>query len=270
MGAYVPPPFEESLARFYQALAFLHLEQEENAAATLYYLENHAAQNPLTTYLLATLLQRRGDSNASVLFSRLQIDPPQGNVLLVHHRGTAPQKKTELSPVSIVSAALVETLLQTTDLKPAISSLTGIPIPVLQTIPRPTSLLSLDRKSQTPTLSFDIDTAAEEYLDQEMPWITARAAARLLVRRGLVASTKEKAQPFIDFAMLISNLATRADTRSWAMLPSCIDLYHLDLQPGLHQVQIGKQNVAVTVKETGLTILEIFQPNKLFTLKENI
>jgi len=205
-----------------------------------------------------------------VLFSRLQIDPPKGTVLLVHHRGMAPQKKTELAPVSIVSAALVETLLQTTNLKPAISSLTGIPIPVLQTIPRPTSILSLDRKSQAPTVSFDIDTAAEKHLDQELPWTAARAAARLLVRRGLVASTKEKAQPFVDFAMLISNIATRADTRSWAMLPSCIDLYHLDLEPGIHQVQVGKQSINVAVKENGLTILEIFQPSsdKLFTLKE--
>jgi len=260
IAAYVPPPFEESLARFYQALAFLHLGQEDSAAATLYYLENHAEQNPMTTYLLAMLFQRRADSNARVLFSRLQIDPPKGNVLLVHHRGIAPQKKSEIAPVSIVSAALVETILQTTDLKPAISSLAGIPIPALQTTPRPTSILTIDRLSQAPTVSFDIDAAAEDHLDHEMPWTAARAAARLLVRRGLVASTKEKAQPFVDFAMLISNLVTQADTRSCTMLPSCIDLYHLNLEPGVHQVQAGKQSVTVTVKENDLTVLEIFQP----------
>jgi hypothetical protein len=270
IAAYVPPPFEESLARLYQALAFLHLGQEDNAAATLYYLENHAEQNPLTTYLLATLFQRRGDSNARVLYSRLNIEAPKGNVLLVHHRGVAPQKKTKIAPVSIVSAALVETLLAMNDVKPALSTLAGVPIPVLKNSTRPTTILKVDNRSQPPAVSFDIDTAAEEHLDKEMPWTAARAAARLLIRRGLVATTKEKAQPFVDFAMLISNIATQADTRSWTLLPSCIDLYHLDLEPGLHQVQVGKQTISFTVKEKDLTIVEIFQPtsDKLFTPKE--
>ena len=270
IAAYVPPPFEQNLARFYQALAFLHQGDEENAAATLYYLENHSEQNPLTTYLLATLFQRRGDSNARVLFSRLKIDVPTGNVLLIHHRGTSPQKKTEIAPMSIVSAAYVEKLLQIKDIKPALSSLTGVPIPALVSTPRPTSILKIDRQSYPSLVSFDIAQAAEDHLDQEMPWTAARAAARLILRRGVVASTKEKAQPFVDFAMLISNIATQADTRSWAMLPSCIDLYQLDLEPGTHLIQVGKQNVTVTVKPKDLTIVEIFQPasDKLFTHKE--
>jgi hypothetical protein len=268
-AAYVPPPFEECLARFYQALAFLHQGQEDNAAATLYYLENHDQQNPLTTYLLATLFQRRGDiSNARVLYSRLKIEPPKGTVLLVHHRGVAPHKKTEIAPISIVSAALVETILQKKDIKPALSTLAGVPIPVLVDKGRLPSLLKVDNHFSL--VSFDIAQAAEDHLDQELPWIAARAAARLLIRRGLVASTKEKAQPIIDFAMFVSNLATQADTRCWTTLPSCIDLYHLDLEPGSHQVQVGKYTVTMTVKEKELTVIEIFHPSsdKLFTPKE--
>jgi hypothetical protein len=47
-GAYVPPLFEETLARFYQALALLHQGEEDNAAASVYYLENHLdAAHPL-------------------------------------------------------------------------------------------------------------------------------------------------------------------------------------------------------------------------------
>jgi hypothetical protein len=271
LAAYVPPPFEECLARFYQALSFLHQGQEDNAAATIYYLENHDAQNPLTTYLLAALFQRRGDiSNARVLYSRLKIEPPKGNVLLVHHRGVAPQKNTEIAPISIVSAALVETILEKNDIKPALSTLAGVPIPVLIDKGRPTSILKVNNRSQPPIVSFDIAQAAEDHLDKEMPWTAARAAARLLIRRGLVASTKEKAQPIVDFAMFVSNLATQADTRCWTTLPSCIDLYHLDLKPGLHQVQVGKQTLSITVKEKELTIIELFQPSsdKLFTPKE--
>ena len=273
IAAYVPPPFEESLARFYQALAFLHQGQEDNAAATVYYLESHSGQNPLTTYLLATLFQRRGDiSNARVLYSRLKLDAPAGNVLLVHHRGMAPQKRTEIAKSSMVSAAILETILQIKDVKPALSTLTGIPIPALVNKVRPTSILKIDHHSQSPTISYDIAKAAEAQLDQDMPWTAARSAARLLIRRGLVASTKENYQPLMDIAMLISNLATQADTRSWTLLPSCIDLYHLNLDPGPHQVQIGKQKVAINIKPKGLTIIEIFQPSSdnIFTPKENL
>ncbi len=271
IAAYVPPPFEESLARFYLALVFLHQRQEDNAAATIYYLENYSQQNPLTTYLLATLFQRRGDaSNARVLYSRLQMEPPKGNILLVHHRGVAPQKRTEMAKTSIVSAAILETILQIKDVKPALSTLTGIPIPVLFNTVRPPSILKVDHHSQSPIISYDIAKAARAHLDQEMPWTAARAAARLLIRRGLVAATKKDYQPLMDIAMLISNIATQADTRSWTMLPSCIDLYHLNLEPGQHQVQVGKQTVTFTVKPKDLTIVEIFQPssNNLFTLKE--
>ncbi|MBS0649240.1 MAG: hypothetical protein JSS10_08470 [Verrucomicrobia bacterium] len=265
IGAYVPPPFEQALARFYQALSFLHQGQENNAAATVYYLENHLHpkdQNPLTSFLLATLLQKRGDcSNARILYSRLKIEPPRGNVLLVHHRGIAPHKKSEMAAPSILSAALLEKILQMNDVQPALSTLTGVPIPVLYHPTRPPQTLKIDHKLHQPALIYDISQAAENHLEAEMPWTAARAAARMLLRRGVVASTKKDYQPLADIAMLISNIATQADTRSWAMLPSCIDLYHLDLQPGQHQIQVGRQTYTITIQPKELNIVEIFQPS---------
>lgn len=264
IGAYVPPVFEHSLARFYQALSFLHQGQEENAAATVHYLENHlspADQNPLTSYLLAALFQRRGDaSNAKILCSRLQVQPPEGNVLLIHHRGAAPQKKSHMAPSSIVSAFLLEQMLQTAHVRPSLSTLTGVPVPVLVNTTRPTGTLRIDHQLRQPTLIYDVAHAAETHLEKEMPWTAARAAARILLRRGVVASTKKDYQPLVDIAMLISNAATQADIRSWAMLPSCIDLYHLDLEPGEHQVQVGRQCHTIKIQPKGLTLVEIFQP----------
>jgi tetratricopeptide (TPR) repeat protein len=332
LGAYVPPHFEESLARFYQALAFLHTGQEDNAAATLHYLENHVKQddqNPLTTYLLAALFERRGDSsNARVLCNRLHVDTPKGNVLIIHHRGTAPHLKSETSSVSIVSAALLEEILHVSDVKPALSTLVGIPVPVLAHSTTPNAALKIQNQLASPKsslnnkipdwasakapaielsekgvvlpqyypfsnnlnpgalappnrgfycltspkLTFDIARAAEAHLDKEMPWTAARAAARILIRRGAVASTKEKFQPIVDVAMFISNITTKADTRSWAMLPSCIDLYHLDLEPGKHNIQAGRQNLSMIVKPHDLTIVEIFQPTSenIFITKETL
>jgi hypothetical protein len=274
LGAYVPPPFEESLARFYQALAFLHTGQEDNAAATVHYLENHVkldAQNPLTTYLLAALFERRGDSsNARVLCNRLHVDTPKGNVLIIHHRGAAPHLKSEISSASIVSAVILEEILNVNDVKPALLTLAGIPISVLSHSTRPNAFLKIQDQLCSPKLTFDIARAAEAHLDKEMPWTAARAAARILIRRGAVASTKEKFQPIVDIAMFISNIVTKADTRSWAMLPSCIDLYHLNLEPGKHKIQAGRQNLTIIVKPQDLTIVEIFQPTSenIFITKE--
>jgi uncharacterized protein len=273
LGAYIPPPFEGALARFYQALAFLHQGQEDNAAATLHYLENHQAeQNPLTAYLLATMLQRRGDSsNARVLLARLNLEESPGNVLIVHHRGTAPRKRSETAPISVVSAALVETVLAIEDARPALSTLVGVPVPVLSYPVSFSSGLRLDHRICKPTLSFNVAEAAQASLDKEMPGIAARAAARLLLRRGAVAAVEEESQPLMDIAMFISNAATRADTRTWAMLPSAIDLYHLNLEPGEHRIQIGSGQLDFNVTSKELALIEIFQPasdNLHFITKE--
>ncbi len=265
LGAYVPPPFEVSLARFYQALAFLHQNDEDSAAATLYYLENHLApseQNPLASYLLATLFQRRGDvSNARILYSRVKTPETAPTVLVIHHRGQAPLKSSQMAPVSMVSAALVEKLLDSQNIRPALSTLTGIPIPHLESgfIPH-SSLLMVNNKRHLPSLSYDIRQAASTSLKKEMPLIAARAAARLLIRRGLVASTHKNYQPLMDAAMLISNLTTEADTRSWASLPAHIDLYALDLPPGEHLLRLGKHEKRVTVSSKNLVVVEVFQP----------
>lgn len=265
VGAYVPPPFEKSLARFYQALAFLHKSDEESAAATLSYLENHLPaeeQNPLVSYLLAQLLRRRGDvSNHQILLSRLKIKESSPSVIVIHHRGQAPLKFSQIAPVSQVSVALLEQLLSTQNIRPALSTLVGIPVPALKKplIPKPAPLL-LNHQLKIPTISYNVAEAAGSQLDQEMPLISARAAARLLIRRGLVASTK-KHHSFVDAAMLFSNFFTQADTRSWALLPASIDLYALDLTPGEHVIHLGDHKTRIQVPLKKLVVLEIFQPN---------
>lgn len=264
IGAYVPPPFEQQLTRFYQALAFLHRSEEDNATATLYYLENHSTdRNPLTTYLLATLLNRRGDhSNARILLSRLEKESSHGNALLVHHRGKIPLKKSTIAPASIVSAAMLEQMLAGTKIKPSISTLAGVPIPALESYHTlPSGTVQINGQRNKPTVSFNISEAAEAHLDKEMPFIATRAAARILLRRGVVASTKKDASPLVDLTMFISNIVTQADTRSWAMLPASIDLYHLQLEPGEHSVQIGLQNATFTVMPKQLSVIEIFEPS---------
>jgi hypothetical protein len=262
LGAYVPPPFEVALARFYQALSWLHLDEEGNAAATLLYLENREGQNPLTTYLLATLLERRGDfSNARILYSRLSQTSASPTLLMVHHRGKAPTKLSKTAPASIVSCALVEKLLQTQNIRPALSSLRGIPVPALSSHHRPKPApIFVNSQRVAPTLTYDVAQAAQQAVDDEMPTLAAKAAARMLLRRGVVAATKREYQPLADVAMLISNLATEADTRSWASLPACIDVYAVNLPLGEHLLQVDNQEVIISIGPKKIVVVEIFQP----------
>jgi len=252
VGPYIPSPFEIELSRIYEALAFLHQGDESNAAATLLYLENHNYRNPLATYLLAALFDRRGDhSNARVLQTRLNIPSNHGNVILVYHLGKVPVKKSEVAPTSVVSGALLESILAAYKVEPALSTLSGVPVPVLEDF----KAIYLPYK---PVLRYDIAQAAHEHLDKEMPFIATRAAARLLIRRAAVASVKKEAHELMDIGMLIANAVTKADTRSWNMLPAAIELHHLSLPPG----QQTFNNMTFDVKEKGLTIVNIFQPNK--------
>jgi hypothetical protein len=252
IGPYVPPSFEIELARVYEALAFLHQGDESNAAATLLYLENHNYKNPLATYLLATLFDRRGDhSNARILQSRLGVAQNQGNVLVVYHLGKAPIKKSEIAPTSIVSGALLESLLAAYEVEPALSTLAGVPVPVLEDFKTVHSF-------STPLIHYNITKAAHEHLEKELPLIATRAAARLLIRRAAVASVKKEAHQLMDIGMLIANTVTQADTRSWNMLPATIELHHISLPPGKQTID----NITFNVKEQGLTVVEIFKPHK--------
>jgi len=221
VGAYRCPPFEIALARFYYALALLQKGDEDNAAAVLYYLENHDQATTLTSYLLALLLDRRGDaSNAAILYKRAGAERG-ARALCIRHIGAAPYKISVMAPASIVSAAALEVILDQFKVRPALSTLTGVPVPQLQGIDVPV-------QTGPCLLQYDIGKAAEEQLDKDLPDIAVRAAARILLRRAAVASAKERHQPFADLGMLFANILTTADTRSWETLPSRIEIVEID------------------------------------------
>ena len=252
-AAYIAPPFEQTLARFYYAMSFLQKGDENNAAASLLYLHNHDQANLLTSYLLALLLERRGDtSNADILYRLAGIEPKQGSnttLLIVCHNGNVPYRISHIAPISIVSAAALEILLGVADIKPALSSLTGVAVPKLIDRPASKPLPSLP----LPTIVYNVHDAAHAHLKKEMPDIAVRSAARMLLRRG-VAATHRAA----DLGMLALNLATDADTRSWATLPYQIELTRLDLEPGDHTIEIHGKSYSVHLKPGELRCLQIF------------
>lgn len=279
LGGYVGDDFEQVLARVYFALALLQVGDNHNALALLKQAEEiqqlkcedyrkdrltqnyELAKNPVAKYLMASLLEHRGDhSNAEILFaqteqllgvnlSSLQLrnkELPDGKatVIIVAHNGNAPYKISGTSEASRASALALEIMLGSSSIPPAYSSLVGIPVPILmqQIVSHSVPIFSRLCRQEKRLLPFYNITAASAYqLEQSMPIIVARGVARLVLRRGTVAFLNEH-DPFLgslaDMGMLVANACTQADTRSWRTLPSTIDLTRYDIPPGEHTLHL--------------------------------
>lgn len=271
IAAYAGEDYEQLLAPLYFALALLQKGDEANAESLLRRVENveQYPNNAFAKYLFATLLEKRKDySNALILYRQADAlvgsavanasierierkmsgrAHPSATILFICHNGLAPYKITEYSNASVASAAAVETLLQTThNIKPAMSSLTGLPLPKLVSWPhsKPTAIFAtVDDAAHALIPMYDIASTARQQLKKRMPLIAARAAARMLLRRGFVYGANEK-DPSLgfatDLAMLLANASTKADTRSWGTLPSSIDAFRIDVAPGEHTIAFSK------------------------------
>lgn len=297
-GAYPGEDFEQVLARVYFALALIQKGDDNNAFALLRQAEEvqqkkneiyrrdrltqeySLIENPLAKYLMAAVLEKRGDkSNAEILYRQasalnkceyfLHDRSDLATVLIIGHNGNAPYKVTGTSDASIASAIALEIILSCHQLDPAWSSLTGIPIPILlqkyESMPTPMhACVDGEKKSLEPI--YDITSIAYEQLQQKMPIIAARGVARFLIRRSAVAYA-QKQNPSIgtlaDIAVLIANAHTRADTRSWSTLPASIDLARFDLAPGLHTLTLDPappflNTYALNLKPGDLCVINVF------------
>lgn len=301
-AAYSGSHVERLLARIYFALALCHQGDLKNATALLRqaediqqcHIENREfnSQNPLAKYLLALLSEHQGDvSNAELLYKEtkelLGSTPPEidisqnyqknAQILFVCHNGTCPFKITATTDASIVSAAALELILAENGAKPALSSLTGIPIPMLCqnpfAEPSPT-FVSVENCSSSLNTVFNVATAEYKELNQKLPLIATRAAARMIIRRGAVAYSQQQDPclgALVDIGMLIANLQTKADTRSWTTLPSTIDLSRFKLFPGQHKIKIHikhpgcipyEKSFCLLLKEDDLCVINIFNINQ--------
>lgn len=279
LSAYAGEDFEQVLARIYFALALLHEGDTPNAFALLRQAEElqqtkqalygkvaytkhyHLVDNAIGKYLFASLLENRGDySNAKILYEqtgtlvgenlikgdleRLPRKEENATVLVICHNGRVPQKVSMTAEACVASAIALEMFLSTQNIKPALSSLPGIPVPVLcenwNYMPSITDV-TIDGKKKEVRQWYDVATTAEQQLIQQHPVIVARGVARFALRRALVGYAQRQ-DPTLgalsDIAMLIANASTQADTRSWTTLPSSIDLARYDLKPGEHELKI--------------------------------
>lgn len=298
-AAYEGDDFEQLLARVYFALALIHQGDFSNAGALLRQAEEwqqakaqsyrkskiteniHLPINSFAKYLFALTLEKRGDySNAEILYHQAaslneafgapeNIDTDSATVFIVCHNGNIPQKYSTTSDASRVSMLALEMLLHSSGTSPlAVSSLTGIPVPDYWQPPYslPVSIKAeIDNTCSRLMTVYDVASAARDELQQKLPIIAARGAARLLMRRAAVGYM-QKQDPMLgaiaDIGMLIANSASFADTRSWGTLPSSIDVQRFEVRAGTHHLKLhlpsNTHNATLNLPPRSLCVINVF------------
>lgn len=263
---YKADDFEQSLARLYFALSLFYANDESNAFAILRQSEEedqkkrlayscdplaqnfYIGDNLLQKILFSYLLEKRGDrSNADILRDQIGVilpsfSPDKSLLIVVCHNGLAPRKISTLSSSAMASAYALEMILGSQGYEQAISSPFGIALPELCSplahFPIPITFQVGEQSRQLRTYC-DIGFLAEQELRHKMPVIAAKAAARAIIRRALVGCAKEKDKDlgaWVDLGLLIANVCTQADTRSWNTLPMTIDAAFVQVEPGFHEL----------------------------------
>lgn len=220
--------------------------------------------NPLSKYLLALFLERQGDtSNAKILYRQAKEKLPypdvqnlnqlfpvttskkSGTLLVICHNGNSPYRISSNSKISEQALFLMNILLKGTGvIDPAFSSIPMIPVPKLMEWPNGSPIsteVSVGGKSKTLIPIFSVNQTAKKQLEQALPLITARAAARYLIREFTVQAAKKNDANLgviLDIGAFFANIMTKADTRTWMTLPYSFDIMRFELAPGIYPINV--------------------------------
>lgn len=85
----------------------------------------------------------------------------------------------------------------------------------------------------------NIDAMARKALEDEMPAITLRALARMVIKHKASKEAEKRGGGLMGLAFKIGGMASEvADTRNWSTLPQEIQLIRVPLKPGTYNARI--------------------------------
>lgn len=106
---------------------------------------------------------------------------------------------------------------------------------------RPSRVVINDKSYQMNTVE-NIDGMARKALEEEMPSITLRAVARMVVKHKAAKEAEERGGQYgglLGLAFKIGGLVSEiADTRNWSTLPQEIQLVRIPVEPGRYNARI--------------------------------
>lgn len=277
--AYEGLYFEKILARLYFALALDFAGDQSNAFALLqgaeqqYQLLKETRQNfaldkdvnvakiAAARLVFACLLEKRGDSsNAAILYRDTgfcSAEPSDATLLIICHNGHVAHKKTSFCPAASASLLALELFMGgALDDSFSPTALQPVAVPQLVSGEMDSPCAVSVQLNQGPLEQMVPVTSVSEIafleLEDRLPTIAARALARRLLRRSIVAVADQCDQglgAFADFAMMIANSCTQADTRSWKTLPARIDALRYCVPKGEHTMSflVGDQSVTQSI-----------------------
>jgi hypothetical protein len=122
---------------------------------------------------------------------------------------------------------------------PAISKQIRIALPVYnsRTPPVPRARVVIDGESFGLDTVENIDGMARNALKEEMPAITLRAVARMVVKENAAKEAEKRGGGLMGLAFKLGGLVSEiADTRNWSSLPQEIQLVRVPVTPGNHDM----------------------------------
>jgi len=148
----------------------------------------------------------------------------KGELVIVVSSGLAPVKKPNSATV----------------ISPRTGQLIRISVPVY--VERPIALSGVnyqvgDQQGQLELMEI-VDPLAIKSLEQEMPTIIARAAARQAIKYQATKQARQEDSALGLLVNLTGALLEQADTRSWTTLPQAIYMARVSLSPGTYNLSV--------------------------------
>ena len=181
--------------------------------------------------------------------------PAEGELVLLHYNGKVPLRGTKHTSVPVGRRKTVREMAASDSDEEQAQLPIAIPTIVEQPYLIRSSVVQVGERSAKTVAVEPIAAITVKTLEDEMPAIKARAAARATAKGGAYTAAEAAGtnKTLTSAGLSAAGAFEEADTRGWATLPAEIRMARLVLPEGVHDVQIryldaaGQSNWAETI-----------------------
>lgn len=252
LGAHVKSAFENAGMAYLSSILFDSQQDLNDAWISIQQAYRLAPNNPAIWQQYLKVVQQKGDP--ALLASaqkKFKLTPPaqQNSATLVvfMDQGWVPPMNSINIPVPIAGHGQVQIL-----------SLPTYNVPFVT--PQPVSVVENQHVLGKTTPTDSIQTLAAKQLSEDMPFIAAKAIARVAAKAVTTGEIGHKeGQNAEVIAQIFSLLSSQADLRSWLTLPNNTQTFQIQLKPGKKTITLQgnglMQNIPVQLTAHQTTLI---------------